>query len=96
MTIPTQHDAGRTRDRMMPADSGAACKTYTGRIIFDAVIDHAPGTKWRRNAEREARVICAGCPVQTACLTVHGHDLELGVVAGLTDRERKRGYGVAS
>jgi WhiB family transcriptional regulator, redox-sensing transcriptional regulator len=37
---------------------------------------------------REAKAVCAACPVRTACLTAFG-DLPHGVVAGLSVAERR-------
>jgi hypothetical protein len=92
---------GMVRERLMPADAANLCAEPGNRYVFDEVIDarfanHKPESTRLSAAIREARSICGRCKVREACLVVHGPDLELGVVAGATDQERRDLFGEAS
>ena len=41
---------------------------------------------------RQAKAVCAECPIdiKDACLEAVGRDFTMGVVAGMTDRERRK------
>lgn len=89
---------GRLRDKQLDVDSDAHCKNDHNPDLFTACIDlthSTPGEgkrfqqQKRRRFETAAKEVCAGCPVQIQCLAVHGQDYELGVVGGMTDRERR-------
>lgn len=98
MTRPSFNAAGRTREAKMPADARFACQEPATRDIFDMVIDaydHKPDTQRLRAATRMAKRVCQGCAYRVECFIVHGADLELGVVAGLTDAERAKKLGAA-
>lgn len=53
--------------------------------------DHDPDQLFVRGArQREARRICAGCPVRAQCLAeALDNRVEFGVWGGLTERERR-------
>lgn len=57
----------------------AACRTGDPERLFV-----------RGAAQREAKSICRGCPVQLECLAdALDHHVEFGVWGGLTERERR-------
>ena len=44
----------------------------------------------RGAAQREAKLVCFGCPVRTECLAeALDHGIEFGVWGGMTERERR-------
>jgi WhiB family redox-sensing transcriptional regulator len=44
----------------------------------------------RGAAQREAKLVCFGCPVRTECLVeALDHRIEFGVWGGMTERERR-------
>lgn len=44
----------------------------------------------RGAAQREAKLVCFGCPVRTECLAeALDHRIEFGVWGGMTERERR-------
>jgi WhiB family redox-sensing transcriptional regulator len=44
----------------------------------------------RGAAQREAKLVCFGCPVRTQCLAeALDHRIEFGVWGGMTERERR-------
>lgn len=64
--------------------------------IFDELINltvngrsDAPNSGRRRPYIEAARRVCGGCPEVEQCLSVHGRDYALGVVAGSTDAQRE-------
>lgn len=87
------HNAdGRNRDTKMTPDINIPCRQPKNRRAFDTVIDLTnngnPDSPNLMRAIRAAKEACGGCNFQIECFRVHGADLELGVVAGLTDSER--------
>ena len=74
------------------------CFLPENRDIFDEVIqmtvgaDARPDSKRRRPWIEQARRICGTCPEREQCLSVHGSDYELGVIAGATDDQRRRAF----
>lgn len=102
---------GRTRNDLMPVDDDdlMRCKRPEHREAFDAVIDvrfsdHKPDSKRTRGAIAQAKAVCKGhkpsglaaCPMIAQCMTVHGRDYELGVIAGETDGERAIRFGATA
>ena len=91
------------REHTIRVDNPTPCFLPENRDIFDEVIDLSFGKhsvpnppRRRRLAIKAAKEICLDCPEREQCLTVHGPDLALGVVAGPSDVERGRLYGEAS
>lgn len=101
---PRIHVRGMVRDRPMPADAPIACSRPENLPLFDLMFDvrwaepakSEKGEEHRRRVYRATKAICKGCPVRETCLTVHGPDLELGVVGGATDAERAKLFGGAA
>jgi hypothetical protein len=91
---PQHHIKGLVRDRLMPADSPNLCHSYPEPFekVIDLTVEPSlagrQSTAWARKLIAEAKAVCCECPVQLTCLAVHGPDLKLGVVGGLTDAER--------
>lgn len=89
---------------VMCVDEPTPCHLPENLDVFDMVIDlthlpHQDGSSARsRKYVKQAVKLCGGCPERQQCYTVHGDDLKLGVIAGLTDAERgapKRKRGAA-
>jgi hypothetical protein len=96
---PQHHIKGLVRDRLMAADSPNRC--HSNPEPFERVIELTVeptqagrrSSSWARKLIGEAKAVCAECPVRLQCLAVHGPDLKLGVVGGLTDAERAVLFG---
>lgn len=58
---------------------------------FGACVDVAPDDLFVEGAaQREAREVCARCPVRTECLVdALDHRIDFGVWGGMTERERR-------
>lgn len=100
MSTQSRYAGGRIREVLMPSDVKIRCKIPHNRDVFDSVIegvrnDLQGGSRKRHLAAvAEAKRVCRECPVIAECLAVHGQDLELGVVGGLTGAERATRFGI--
>lgn len=59
----------------------AACRNVSGRIFFEEAV---------RVIVREAKAICAICPVRQRCLDFAIRNEEVGIWGGMTTTERRR------
>lgn len=73
--------------------SKALCAGKTN-LFFDSPTEKAVD---RRKREKEAKAICADCPVYSQCLEYITTHAEYGIWAGMTEEERQRfGYPLPS
>lgn len=83
-------------DNVIRVDKPTPCFVPENRDIFEQIIDITvdrqdgkQDSKRLRAAVNVAHQICMGCPEREQCLTVHGRDYRLGMVAGATDAQRE-------
>ena len=69
-----------------PARLAAVLEVWTGALC--AQVDAELFFPEKGAPTREAKAVCAACPVRSACLTAFG-DLPHGVVGGLSVAERR-------
>ena len=69
-----------------PARLTAVLEVWAGALC--AQVDPELFFPEKGEPTRDAKALCASCPVRTACLTSFGH-LSHGVVAGLSVAERR-------
>lgn len=70
----------------MPADANIPC--HSDPYPFDEVLDAHLNSKHYFRAVKMAKDVCGGCDFQAACLRENA--TEPGVVAGMTEAERKK------
>lgn len=72
----------------------AACRTADAELFFTP---EGVTREERRAAEREAKLICARCPVRTPCLAAALEAEErYGIWGGLSARERRQQYAATA
>lgn len=91
------------RPSIIRVDQPTPCFLPENRDIFERIIDRTQ-TPWRKTHGDGPRLtklieatapICGRCPERKQCLYIHGDDYLLGVIAGLTDAQRKKALGAA-
>lgn len=80
--VRSVHENGTSTDRGENWRERAACRGIENpdRLFF-ADINNRP-------AVREAKAVCAGCPVRAECLEFSLRNAEYGIYGGLHERER--------
>lgn len=92
-----------TAHHVIEVTTPTPCFLPENRDIFDEVINltvnarsNSPDSGRRRPWIQAARNVCGNCPERHQCLQVHGHDYDLGVIAGATDQQRAQHFEGAS
>lgn len=89
------------REVKWPEDVVLLCVEPANRDLFAWLADHATPSGRKpdltgaiRANEKKAKEICKQCPwdVKTACRDTYGRDYTMGVIAGMTDAERRSLY----
>ena len=83
--MTTTSTSGGQEGEAWPSEAQPACYGNPEPFYDDHRIESAPHIR----AEREAKALCADCPIRNACLTwAIKHKEEYGIWGGLSPEER--------